>query len=272
MLSWLGDQRDLGQELLQRRRTLATLALELAVGVELARRRRPAPRGSRSGPRPRSCARPRAPRCSPVSCSTASSSSATGPRRSARSRSAAIVSAKRPTAFSAAEPRPGIAVRVGEHLPDVGADRVRVREHPRLGLLADPAPRRVDDAAERDRVGGVGEQLQVGDRVLDLGALVELRPADHLVGDLESHQRVLEHPALRVHPVEDRDLVARRALLDQPVDLGGDVAGLGVLVVELADDDLLAALAPSVHRCFGFWSTLWAISALAASRIVWVER
>ena len=114
-----------------------------------------------------------------------------------------------------------------------------MREDPRLGLLADPAPRRVDHAGERDRVGRVAEQLQVGDRVLDLGPLVELRPTDHLVRDVEPDQRVLEHPALGVDPVEDRDPVARRPLLDQPVDLRGHVARLGVLVVELADHDRL---------------------------------
>ena len=111
-----------------------------------------------------------------------------------------------------------------------------MREQPRLGLLADPAPGRVDDAAERDAVGRVREQLQVGDGVLDLGPLVELGAADHLVGQLEADERVLEHPALRVDPVEDRDLVAGDTLVrDEPLDLAGDVAGLGVLVVELGD-------------------------------------
>ena len=99
---------------------------------------------------------------------------------------------------------------------------------------ADAAPRRVHDAPERDRVGRVHEQRQVGERVLDLGALVEARAADHLVADPVAHQHVLEHPALRVRPVEDRDLVARLALVHEPLDLGHDEARLGVLVLELA--------------------------------------
>ena len=105
----------------------------------------------------------------------------------------------------------GHPLGLGEHVPDVLAGGVRVREQPRLGRLADPAARRVDDPRERHRVGRVRDQAQVGDRVLDLGALVELRAPDHLVGDLEPHQRVLEHAALGVDPVEDRDLVARRS-------------------------------------------------------------
>ena len=120
---------------------------------------------------------------------------------------------------------------------------------PRLAGVADPAPRRVDHAAEADLVGGVDQQLEVGDRVLDLGALVELGAADHLVGELVADQDVLQHPALGVGPVEDRDLVARGPLLHQALDLAGDAAGLGVLVVELGDDHLLA-LSPSVHSFF----------------------
>jgi hypothetical protein len=58
---------------------------------------------------------------------------------------------------------------------------------------------------------GLCRQVQVADRVLDLGAVVELRAADDLVADLAAHERVLEDPGLRVRPVEDRDLVARRA-------------------------------------------------------------
>ena len=108
-------------------------------------------------------------------------------------------------------------------------------------VLADPAPRRVDDARERDRVGGVDEQVQVGDRVLDLGPLVELRPPDHLVGDVVADQGVLEHAALGVRPVEDRDLGPRDVLLvGQALDLAGDVARLRVLVVELGDRHRLA--------------------------------
>ena len=108
--------------------------------------------------------------------------------------------------------------------------------------LADAAPRRVDHAPEGDRVGGIGQQREIGERVLDLGALVELRAADHLVGDVEPHQRVLQHAALGIRPVEDRDVAAGDALLVcEPLDLGRDVPRLGVLVLELGDVDGLAA-------------------------------
>jgi hypothetical protein len=106
--------------------------------------------------------------------------------------------------------------------------------------LPDAAPRRVGHPREGDDVLRVAEDRQVRDRVLDLRALVELRAADDLVADLAAHERVLEHPRLRVRPVEAGDLRARDALVDEPLDLPHDVPGLRVLVVELADPDLVA--------------------------------
>ena len=54
-------------------------------------------------------------------------------------------------------------------------------------------------------------------------------------GDPLPDEHVLQHPRLRVRPVEDRDLAAVVALLDEPGDLGGDEARLGVLVLDLED-------------------------------------
>ena len=116
-----------------------------------------------------------------------------------------------------------------------------MRAQPALAGVADAPARGVDDAREADLVGRVDEQVQVGDRVLDLGPLVELGAADHLVGQLVADEDVLQHPAVGVGPVEDRDLVAfDLPLVDQLLDLAGDVARLAVLVVELGDGDLLA--------------------------------
>ena len=174
--------------------------------------------------------------------------------------------------MTAAGPEPGDPLRLAEGVPDVGPIGVGVREHPRLGAVADPSTRRVDDAGKRDRVGRVREQAQVGDRVLDLGPLVELRAADHLVRDLEPHQGVLEHAALRVDSVEDGDLVPRDPLVVcEPLDLGGHVARLLVLVVELGEAHRLAAAGIGPEALCGC-SRLLEMIALAASRIVWVDR
>ena len=106
--------------------------------------------------------------------------------------------------------------------------------------VADPPPRAVRDPHQRHRVGRVVERGQVRDRVLDLGTLVEARAADHLVRDLLPHEHVLQHPRLRVRPVEDGQLVGRPAVVDQARDLGRDEPRLRVLVLDLDDLDRLA--------------------------------
>ena len=147
---------------------------------------------------------------------------------------------KRPIALIAAGPSIGTRAGWRRDVPHGLAERRRLGDHARERGLADAAPRAVRDAREADLVGRVGQQREIGDRVLDLRALVELRPADHLVGHLRAHQRVLEHARLRVGPVEDRDLRARDALVDQLLDRAQHGARLGVLVGERADRDRVA--------------------------------
>ena len=118
------------------------------------------------------------------------------------------------TALTAAVPSPASS-REGERLVERQPVRLGVRDEPRDRRVADPALRPVRDPHQADRIGGVVEHLEVGDRVLDLRALVEARAADHLVADLVQAQRLLEHPRLGVHPVEEGDLAAGVALLDE---------------------------------------------------------
>ena len=132
-------------------------------------------------------------------------------------------------------PRPRYLFRRGRHLEHGLAGRVRVGDHSRQRRLPDPASRRVGDAGERHRVLRVEQDGQISHRVLDLGPVVELRPADDLVGDLLADQPVLEHPRLRVGPVEDGDLLAGHALVHEALHLPRDEPRLRVLVVELAD-------------------------------------
>ena len=147
---------------------------------------------------------------------------------------------KRPSAFCAALPSPGTSswCSAASHTgtPIVSAWlRTRLSEvcpSPRFGEFA--------DARERPRVLRVGEEGQVRDGVPDLRPLIELRAADDLVADLRPHEHVLEHPRLRVGPVEDGDLLPADALVDHPLDLSGDVASLGVLVAQLPDLDGIA--------------------------------
>ena len=120
----------------------------------------------------------------------------------------------------------------------IRADRLEGVHHP----LADAARRHVDHAPQADVVVRVDDQLQVGERVLDLLALVEPDAADDLVGHRLAHQRVFDRAGLRVGAIEHGDHridVVRPGLLDRP----GDEVGLLELVVAAEVDDLRAALA-----------------------------
>ncbi len=131
-------------------------------------------------------------------------------------------------------------LRVRRRVPQRDPERRRVRDEPLDRGVADPPPRPVGDPHQRDGVVRVVEQGQVGDGVLDLGALVEARPADHLVRHSLADEHVLQHARLGVRPVEDRDLGGRVPGLDETRDLGRDEACLRVLVLDLDDLDRVA--------------------------------
>ena len=95
-------------------------------------------------------------------------------------------------------------------------------------------------AHQRDRVRRVVEHPEVGDRVLDLGALVEPRPADHLVRDALRERERPRAPATARSCGRRRRAPRPTALLDRARDLRRDEARLGVLVLDLDDLDRLA--------------------------------
>ena len=76
--------------------------------------------------------------------------------------------------------------------------------------LADAARRRVDDAAQRDAVLRIVQQVQVREDVLDFLALEELQPVDHLVGHAALAQGELERAAQGVDAIEDGEIARRR--------------------------------------------------------------
>ena len=100
-----------------------------------------------------------------------------------------------------------------------------------FGLGADAALRDVENAAGGDRVVGVGDDLQVGQRVLDFAALVEAGAADDAIRDALAHEEFFERAGLGVRAVEDRDVAPVGAGLGQAINLADDEAGLVVLGV-----------------------------------------
>ena len=115
--------------------------------------------------------------------------------------------------------------------------------------VADAAPRRVEDAAERHLVPGIGDGAEVREHVSNLTPVEKARPADHRVGDPTIGQRSLEGAALGVGPVEDCDLAEADALV--PVERGDLARHERCLVAVVAgavapDPVTLAERAPQV--------------------------
>ncbi len=118
-------------------------------------------------------------------------------------------------------------------------------------IVVCPRPRRgmLMMRSRRCSSAGLATRRQVGQRVLDLGALVEARAADHLVGDRVAPELFLEHARLGVRAVEHGDVVggegpgrplAPHTLVEQLADLAGDEPRLGVLVGHFDDADRCA--------------------------------
>ena len=75
------------------------------------------------------------------------------------------------------------------------------------GGVAEPALRHIDDALEGEIVGRRIDHAQIGERIADLGALVEARAADDAIGQAERDEAVLEFAHLERGAHQDRDLV-----------------------------------------------------------------
>ena len=65
----------------------------------------------------------------------------------------------------------------------------------------------IDDTLESEVVGRLDDQPEVGDRVADLGPLVEAEAADDLIAEANGDEALLELAGLELGADEDRDLV-----------------------------------------------------------------
>ena len=128
---------------------------------------------------------------------------------------------------------------------------LRVHGDPVHRRVAHTALRRVHDAPPAHFVVGVHERAEVREQVLHLAAVVELHAADDAVRNTGAHELLFDDAALRVGPVEDRDVVEAMALgLDEAHRLAHDERGLVVLVFGVVAGDELAAdlLGPQLLR------------------------
>ena len=143
--------------------------------------------------------------------------------------------------------------------PVVAVALLRQRAQRLERALPDAARRHVDDALEGGHVVVVAQDAQVGQRVLDLAALVEARATDQLVAQAVAQEGLLDGAALGVGAVHDGHVLEAVLLVvavvgparedragtappgHEGLDLAGHPLGLLVLAVGLEALDELAA-------------------------------
>ena len=107
-------------------------------------------------------------------------------------------------------------------------------------LVAEAALGLVDDALEREVVGGLDDEAEVGEGVADLGALVEAEAADDLVGQADRDEALFELAGLELGADEDGGVVERAAAALHALDVLADAARFLGAVPDADDLDLLA--------------------------------
>ena len=139
-------------------------------------------------------------------------------------------------------------------------------------LVAQPAFGGVDDAFERQIVGGRVDEAQISERVADFGALVKAETADDAIGHADGDEAVLELARLELRAHEDGGVVEAGALDLQAFERVADAAGFLRAVPHALN------LAPC-RRCRGrstsvlpSRSPLCAMRPDAAARMCGVER
>ena len=109
--------------------------------------------------------------------------------------------------------------------------------------VAQAARRHIDDTLELEVVGRVRYDFEIGGRVLDFGALIEPRAADHAIGQPQRYEPVFERAHLIAGAYQNRDLAQFVASLAQALDLVGDGAGLFFVVPHTQNADPFASIA-----------------------------
>ncbi len=108
-----------------------------------------------------------------------------------------------------------------------------------LGGRADASLGCIQDPSEGERVRGVCDGHQVGNRILDFGPLIELCSPDHPIGNTRANKNVLECASLGVRPIKHGHLRVGNSLTGELNNLIGHELGLIVGAVPGETNDLL---------------------------------
>ena len=241
--------------------------------LELARDRDELLRGSRRGSRPAGPRRPAARRGSPTGTGSPRAPPAGPWPPMTIARSDSTRSTNPWIALTDRDAMPGASSARRSASPKVILRPLGQRLDHGLGPVADAALGHVEDAPQRDGVGRVGQHAQVGQHVAHLAALVEPHAADDLVGQPDPDEDLFEDPGLGVGAVEHRDVAGRHlVVVAEPVDLAGDERAPRRARCRRRSRRSRCPSPASDQRFFGLRSGLRAMTALAAVRMVWVER
>ena len=115
------------------------------------------------------------------------------------------------------------------------------RLHTLDARIADAAGGRIDDAPQPQIVRRIVDEREVGQHILDLGAVKEFHAADDLIRDAVALERVFQRVRLRVHAVEHRVVAPALAAVEVRHHAGDDKVRLVLLVEHGLDGHLFAA-------------------------------
>ena len=136
----------------------------------------------------------------------------------------------------------GIRVGVADDVKEARLLLVRELQGRLDRARADAAGGRVDDARQAQVVVRRLDDAQIGEHILDLGAVKKARAADNAVRDAVALEGIFELVALRVHAVEHGVVAEVDPLPEIVHDLRGDVARLVVLVRSAVERERVAGI------------------------------
>jgi hypothetical protein len=111
------------------------------------------------------------------------------------------------------------------------------------GRIAETAFRNVDNALELQVVRRIGDDLEIGNRILDFLPFVEARAADDTVRQPECNEAVFDGAHLRGRTHENGDVVQLLAGALEVLQVVADGAGFGLIIPEICDGDPFAGCA-----------------------------
>ena len=117
--------------------------------------------------------------------------------------------------------------------------------------IANTAARHVDNTQQAQAVTGVENQTQISQRILYFLALIELRTADHRVGDTALNQHFLEYTRLRVSAVQHCHIAQLSAFIQlQLLHIFNHIACFISFIVCLIVNDFrtIAVSSPQIFR------------------------